>query len=177
MVMPIFGRTSLPIIRLHLQCSESKTSALMLPVIAFPNCGNLICSRVALLLELKPPMAMVALFAAPLFGTAPKGKIDFLINIVCKLPKSGGTVNDLCGDVPWMRVAEMHAIGAMSLAASCICCPLDCPLICLTSSVLIICVFCCQLDFQKSLFCFCFVFVVDLWLTLDFLFVHHQLMP
>ena len=118
MLIPIFNRISLPIIRSYLQCGESKTSALMLPIMAFPNCGNLTCSSVTLLLELKLPMVVVVLFAVPLFGTVPKGKLVFLIN-VWELPESSKTVNDLCGSTLWIRVAVMYAIGATS---TCICC-------------------------------------------------------
>ena len=120
--IPIFSRRSLPIIRSYLQFGESKTSALILPMMAFPNCGNFTCSRVTLLLELKLPMVVVVLFAVPLFGTVPKGKLVFLIN-VWELPESNKTVNDLWGSTLWIQVAVMCAIGATSVAvACCVCC-------------------------------------------------------
>ena len=81
MLMPIFDRMSLPIVRSHWQFGESKTSALTLPVMQFPNCGNFTSCKLTVLLESKLPIVVVVCLALPLFGVAPNGKLGLFIRV------------------------------------------------------------------------------------------------
>ena len=67
--------------RSYLQAGESKTSALTLPMMQFPNCGNFTFCKLTVLLESKLPIVVVVCLALPLFGIAPNGKLGLLIDV------------------------------------------------------------------------------------------------
>ena len=58
---------------------ESKTSALMSPMLLFDNYGNLTCDSITDLLLPKVPLVVVVRFGVPLVVSTQKVKHDFFI--------------------------------------------------------------------------------------------------
>ena len=93
-MIPILSSTSRPIFRSYLRVVESKTSALMSPMLLLENYGNLTCDSITDSLLLKIPLVVVFCFGFPLVVSTPKGKHDFFI-MVWVIPESNNTISDL----------------------------------------------------------------------------------
>ena len=93
-VILIISSTFRPIIRSYLHVGESKTSALMSPMLLLENSGNLTCDSITDSLLLKFPLVVVVCFGVPLVVSIPKGK-HYLFIMVWVLPESNSTISDL----------------------------------------------------------------------------------